>query len=253
VDAYDDAPESFAIDLGGGARTTGLAYRAAGSAAERPALLVLAHGAGADQRHRFMVDAARGLARRGVDVVTFNFAYTEQKKRRPDPGPVLEAAWRAALEAARGRARGALFIGGKSMGGRIATQVAARGLPGAPGVAGIVLLGYPLHPPAKPEQLRDGHLPQVEAPMLFVQGERDAFGTPGEMEPVVARCRAATMLVVPHADHGFAVPKRSGKSASDVLDAMLDEVARWMRGTSGRSSAQGDPLRTPRTPRESAR
>src|ERR1700704_5048123 len=132
---------------------------------------MLAHGAGAGQQHPFMTAFADAIAARGIDVVTFNFLYIEQKRRLPDRGPALEACYRAAIDATRREvtaARRALFIGGKSMGGRIATQVAAAdaGLP----LAGLVLLGYPLHPPGRPERLRDAHLPAVSRPMLFVQG-----------------------------------------------------------------------------------
>ena len=125
-----------------------------------------------------MVEFAQALSALGLDVVTFNFLYTEQKRRIPDRAPVLEDCYRAVIDAVRARldsATRALFIGGKSMGGRIATQVAAAD-PQLP-IAGLVLLGYPLHPPGQPHKLRDAHLPLVGRPMLFVQGSRDAFGT----------------------------------------------------------------------------
>src|SRR5262245_40422869 len=140
--------------------------------------LILAHGAGADQRSRFMTAFADALSTRGIDVVTFNFLYTEQRRRAPDRRPQLVACYRSVISAAQAElpsAREYLFIGGKSMGGRAATHVAAedRALP----IRGLVLLGYPLHPPGRPDQRRDSHLPDVRRPMLFVQGSRDAFGT----------------------------------------------------------------------------
>jgi hypothetical protein len=215
--------ETFSIELPGGGAITALSYAAATGAAP---LLVLAHGAGADQRHRFMVAAAEGLASRGVDVLTFDFPYTEAKRRRPDPREALEACWRAVLAWARPRARGPLFAGGKSMGGRIASQVAAED---ASGVAGLVFLGYPLHPPGQPDKLRDEHLPRVAPPMLFVQGTRDPFGTPAELAPIVARCRAARVFTVEGADHSFEVLKRGGgPPREEVFRNILDEVARWL-------------------------
>ena len=225
----------FSFDLDGGARTTGILYAAAAAAA--PPMLALAHGAGADQRHRFMVAVAEGLSARGFDVVTFNFLYMEQRRRTPDRTDALESCWRRAIDAVEMRARGPLFLGGKSMGGRIASQVAAQPRDRPPAdderrrtrVAGLVFLGYPLHPPGKPSQLRDKHLPAVPAPMLFVQGARDAFGTPDELAPVVARCASATVHVVADADHSFAVPKRSGRSESHVVGEILEAVSSWIR------------------------
>ena len=139
-----------------------------------------------------MTAFAHALAARGADLITFNFLYTERKRKLPDRAPALESCYRAVIDAVREHvdsARRALFIGGKSMGGRIATQVAAAdaGLP----MAGLVLLGYPLHPPGRPDRLRDAHLPGVARPMLFVQGTRDAFGTPAELAPILGRVSPA--------------------------------------------------------------
>lgn len=231
----------FTIDVGEGDTVTAVRYAAAGAAAApaagagggaRSPLLVLAHGAGAPQSHPFMVAAAEGLAARGVTVVTFDFVYTEKKKKLPDRAPRLESCWRAVLAAVRAREPGAaVLIGGKSMGGRIASQIAAgeASEPGAAteaGLAGLVFLGYPLHPPGKPTQLRAAHLPKVSAPMLFVQGEKDAFGTPDELRPVLAGSGAgARVVVVPGGDHSFKVPKRGGVTQAEVMARLLDEVA----------------------------
>src|SRR5438045_9543445 len=143
-------PNELSIRLGTGAATTALVYESSTPAA---AALILGHGAGAGQRSGFMVDFARALAALGIQTVTFNFLYTEQHRRIPDRGPALEACYRAVIEVSRSNiasARRALFIGGKSMGGRIATQVAAAD----PNLvlAGLVLLGYPLHPPGRPTE-----------------------------------------------------------------------------------------------------
>jgi predicted alpha/beta-hydrolase family hydrolase len=178
------SPSELRISLEAGAATTALAYPA--GTPRVGAALILGHGAGAGQGSTFMVDFAHAISALGVDVITFNFLYTEQHRRIPDRGPVLEACYRsvmAAVHAEVASAGRALFIGGKSMGGRIATQVAAadRALP----IAGLVLLGYPLHPPGRPTERRDKHLPAVGRPMLVVQGTRDAFGTPAELAPVM--------------------------------------------------------------------
>jgi predicted alpha/beta-hydrolase family hydrolase len=190
------------------------------------AMLVLAHGAGAGHRHPFMVAVARGLAERGIDVVTFNFPYMEQRRKVPDKAPVLEACFRDVIEEIfRHRAEeGRLFIGGKSMGGRMATHLGAQGLPG---LRGIIALGYPLHPPGRPDQPRVAHLPSIEVPVLIVQGERDAFGTPAELAPVIATMRAAvTLHVVQGGDHSLAV---RGQKPDDTRGPVLDAIATWIR------------------------
>lgn len=186
--------------------------------------LILAHGAGAGQTHPFMVAFARGLVARGIDVTTFDFPYMQERRHVPDKAPVLERCFRDMIDAARGSdPAGPLFIGGKSMGGRIATHLGAQGVEG---VAGIIALGYPLHPPGKPGQLRDAHLPEIRIPVLIVQGERDAFGTPEELKPVLARMTAdVTLHVVDRADHSLNVRGRSPQSHDDVLDV----VSGWMK------------------------
>jgi len=199
--------------------------------------LLLAHGAGGTQMSPFMVEFASGLAERGIDAVTFNFGYSEQRRKLPDRNDKLEACWRAMIAAARSGAivpelaRGALAIGGKSMGGRIASQVAAVD---PEGIAGLVLLGYPLHPPGRPDQLRTRHLPAISVPMLIVQGERDAFGTPDELRPVLRKLRAKSQLyVVEGGDHSFKVPKSAGTPQPQIHARVLDEIERWLRTTAG--------------------
>lgn len=189
-------------------------------------VLVLAHGAGAGQTSPWMVRVARGLQSRGISIATFDFPYVTAHRKVPDRAPVLEACWDSAIEAARARFPHApLFIGGKSMGGRIATQVAARG---GTGVAGIVLLGYPLHPPGRPEQRRDAHLPAIAAPMLFVQGSRDAFGASAEIQALLPSLQRATLHAVEGGDHSFKVP--GGAAAQNAaLEAVMDIVAAWIR------------------------
>jgi hypothetical protein len=202
------------------------------------ATLLLAHGAGAPQRHPYMVGTAERLRARHVSVVTFDFEYTERGRKVPDPGDALEACLAAAFEATKARADGPLFAGGKSMGGRIATQCAAAGAgAGAAKVMidpkGLVLLGYPLHPPGKPTQLRDRHLPRVHAPMLFVQGTRDAFGTKDEIGPLVAKLvktsPATRFYEVVGGDHSHAVLKRDGVPQDTVYERIADAISGWMR------------------------
>jgi len=213
-------------------RSTAIAY-AAGNPID--ATLVLAHGAGAGQKSSFIVDFARGLAERGIDVLTFNFLYTEQRRRVPDRTEKLEACYRAAIATARGHfGRDSVFIGGKSMGGRIATHLAAADDAEALGIAGAVLLGYPLHPPGKPDQLRAAHLPRIRVPMLIVQGERDAFGTPDELRPVLRKLKAKSQLyAVEGGDHSFKVPKSAGTPQAKIHVRVLDEIDRWLRATAG--------------------
>ena len=124
-------------------------------------------------------------------------------------------------------ARRALFIGGKSMGGRIATQVAAAdsALP----VAGLVLLGYPLHPPGQPEKLRDAHLPSVRRPMLFVQGSRDTFGTPDELAPILVRLSPVpTVHTIPGGDHSFKLSKKDPARQAEIYADIQRTIAAWI-------------------------
>jgi uncharacterized protein len=191
--------------------------------------LILGHGAGAGQTSNFIVDFAGGLATRGIDVVTFNFWYREQGRRIPDPNDKLEACYCAVIEAVRARMRSgrdALAIGGKSMGGRIASQAAASDVDD---LAGLVFLGYPLHPPGRPDRLRAAHLPDIKAPMLFVQGSRDAFGTPEELRPILAPLQPpAEVYVVESGDHSFKVRKGAGISQEDIYRAIQDRIAAWL-------------------------
>jgi predicted alpha/beta-hydrolase family hydrolase len=222
------------VDVETGAKTTALVY-----AADRPAssALILGHGAGAGQHSRFIVDFARALATLGLDAITFNFLYTEQHRRIPDALPKLQACFRAVIAAARehgARGRRSLFIGGKSMGGRVATHVAAddKGLL----IAGVVLLGYPLHPPGRPQQLRDAHLPAVGRPMLFVQGSRDAFGVPSELKPILGKISPPpTLHVVEGGDHSFKLPGRDAARQTAIDGDVQRVIAEWIATVDRRS------------------
>jgi uncharacterized protein len=188
---------------------------------------VLAHGAGAGQSSPFMVRVATGLAERGLSTATFDFAYMSTGRKVPDRAPVLEASWREAIESARSTFDGlALYIGGKSMGGRIASHVASQG--GAGPLAGLIFLGYPLHPPGRPEQRRDAHLPAIAEPMLFVQGSRDAFGSGDEIRQLLPSLQQATLQEIQGGDHSFKVPGGASQQAPALL-AIMDAVAAWTR------------------------
>jgi predicted alpha/beta-hydrolase family hydrolase len=283
-------PEKLTITINERDDVTALLYAAQKDRAGTT--LILGHGAGANQLHPFMRLFAGGLAERGLDVLTFNFQYMEQGRRVPDPKAKLEACYRAVIEAAREHKKlkgNRVVIGGKSMGGRIASQVAANLLEcggltplsnfsaeanrksktqktikkrssgpiaraaarniapaasrdvsqttandvsksEADDIAGLVFLGYPLHPPGKPDQLRDAHLPQITAPMLFVQGSRDAFGSAEEIRATIKKHHLpATLHIVEGGDHSLKVPKSSGLSQQKVYDSAMAVIARWLK------------------------
>lgn len=223
--------QQISVEVAPGQPTTALIYQA--HTKTRPmATLILAHGAGAPQLHPFMVSFARALSERGLDVVTFNFLYAEQRRKVPDRMPQLMSCYRAVIDAARAElpsARERLFIGGKSMGGRAATHVAAADA--ALVLAGLVLLGYPLHPPGRPDQLRDAHLPDVRRPMLFVQGSRDTFGTPSELKPILASLSPLpTLHHVEGGDHSFKIAGRDAKARQPAVYAEIqDIVTDWIQ------------------------
>jgi uncharacterized protein len=196
--------------------------------AEARHTLVLAHGAGAGQHHPWMRARAADLAARGVRVITFDFPYISAGKRIPDRAPVLLETWQAVVEAVAARhADVPLCIGGKSMGGRMATMLLAGAhVPAA--VHGCVALGYPLHPPGKPAQLRVAHLSAIRAPLLVVQGERDPFGSADDVrrEFGVAGARA-DIVPVAFGGHGFEVRVRDARQA-DVYARVADVVTQWL-------------------------
>ncbi len=217
--------KSVRIDISPSEHVTAIVYPAA-SRDRADIRLILAHGAGSNQMTPSMTRMASALAGRGFETVTFNFLYSEQRKRVPDKNDKLETCWRRVIETFGESAGGKLVIGGKSMGGRIASQIAAAD---ASGIAGLVFLGYPLHPPGKPEMLRSKHLPAIRAPMLFVQGAKDAFGTPTELTPILRALKDAELSVVEDADHSFKVPKRAALPQEKVDEFVLDEVEAWLR------------------------
>jgi len=197
--------------------------------AHAESLLVLAHGAGAGMRHGFMAGMSERLAARGVATFRYQFPWTEAGRRRPDPQPILLATVRSAI--GRAAEEGLpLLAGGKSMGGRM-TSLAAAGET-LPGVHGIVFFGFPLHPAGRPGIERATHLKRVDAPMLFLQGTRDSLAGLDLLEPVLAALDRSTLHVIDGADHGFHVPKRSGRTDADVQDELAEAVVGWSRGLS---------------------
>jgi predicted alpha/beta-hydrolase family hydrolase len=191
--------------------------------------VVLAHGAGAPMDSPFMDAIARGLGAAGWRVARFEFPYMQRRRaegtrRPPDRGPALVDAWHAAIRALGGPDR--LVVGGKSMGGRIASIVADEA-----GVAGLVCLGYPFHPPGKPEKTRTEHLAALKTPTLILQGERDTFGTAAEIS-AYALSSAIRVAFLPDGDHSFKPRKASGHTAEGnlattvaAIDAFLKEIA----------------------------
>jgi uncharacterized protein len=223
-------PQHIRIDITPTEHVTATAYPAV---PERAGIcVILGHGAGSNQSNPAIVRFAGSLAARGYDAVTFNFLYSEQRRRVPDPNAKLELCWRALIRSFHdGKLIGQgarLVVGGRSMGGRIASQVVAAD---PDGVAGLLLLGYPLHPPGQPEKLRTRHLPGIRIPTLFVQGSRDAFGTPDELSPVIRGIKGpASLFVVEAADHSLKVPKKAPLPQEQVDKVVLDTVEQWLRG-----------------------
>ncbi|MGH2595772.1 MAG: alpha/beta hydrolase family protein [Actinomycetota bacterium] len=185
------------------------------------ATLVVAHGAGSGMDHPFLVGFTRAMNDLGFATLRFNFVYIENGRRAPDPAPFLEETWRAAFAAASDRAKSEpVWAGGKSLGGRIASMVVANGMP----ATGLVFLGYPLHPPGKPERIRDEHLYRIEIPMLFLEGTRDPFATPELLQGVIAKLgKRASLVSIEGGDHSFNV--RSAKRDAREVGAGLAEPA----------------------------
>jgi predicted alpha/beta-hydrolase family hydrolase len=192
-----------------------------------PTVVILGHGAGSDRRSPRLLDLAAALAASGRRTLLYNFPYRERGGRAPDPAPILESTTRAVGEYARGPLGAARLVqGGRSMGGRIASQAVALGAP----ADGLVFLGYPLHPPGRPNLLRDRHLPRITVPMLFVQGTRDTFARSDLLEATLVRLgELATLHRVEGGDHSFAVRKRSGRVPEDVRAEVEGAVLGWLR------------------------
>jgi len=221
VASEDAKPVQIAVD--GATRVSALLQRPA----RAKWCFVLAHGAGAGMRHPFMTAVADELAALGVATLRYQFPYAERKAKRPDPPGLAQATVRATVAAARELVPELpLIAGGKSYGGRMTSQ--AQAAEALPEVRGLVFLGFPLHPPGEPAATRAAHLSQVQIPMLFLQGTRDAFAELKLIRALAARLGArATLNLIEDADHSFHVPARSGRTDAQVRTAMLTALAAW--------------------------
>ena len=202
---------------------------------EAPLTVVLAHGAGGAMDSPFLNTVARGLGARGLRVARFEFPYMRRrreggKRGMPDRTPVLEEAWLAAVAALGGGER--LVIGGKSMGGRIASHVADRA-----GVRGLVCLGYPFHPPGQPQRLRTAHLADLRTPTLVVQGTRDPFGTREDVAGY-ALSPAIRVLWIEGGDHSLATPRGAPTSTRENVEAAIAAVAEFAHGLAAPLAAE---------------
>ena len=194
------------------------------------ACFVFAHGAGAGMSHPSMEAVASGLCDRGIATLRYQFPYMDKGSKRPDAPAVAHAAVRAAVdEAARCCPRLPLIAGGKSFGGRMTSQ--AQAIAPLPGVRGLAFLGFPLHPAGKPSIARAEHLSDIQVPMLFLQGTRDALAEMSLLEPVVKGLGGlASLHLVQEADHSFHVPARSGRNDVEIMREVLDTLAVWIGG-----------------------
>jgi predicted alpha/beta-hydrolase family hydrolase len=202
-------------------------YESAASGAE-DSVFVCAHGAGGNMSDRSTLAAANTLRGRGFGVVRFNFLYKERGSGRPDPMPKLMATVAAVVDRVRRELNPRrLIIGGRSMGGRAASMLAAEGF----AADGLLLLAYPLHPPGKPNQLRDAHLPRITVPVLCINGTRDEFCTRELMERVLTTVSPSwQMHWLEGADHSFHVLKSSGRNDAAVMAEVGDVSAAWLSG-----------------------
>ena len=182
--------------------------------------LILGHGAGGTMETPQLRSYADQIADRGLGAVRFNFAYAEAGRKSPDRTDKAEACYRAVATEVAKRAK-RVFIGGRSFGGRIGSHIVAQGFP----ATGLVFLAYPLHPPGKPERLRDEHLRKITAPMLFLQGTRDPFAKTDLLEKTIASLPNATLHPVDNGDHSHKVP---GRTTADVTKELVDATIDWL-------------------------
>lgn len=219
-----EGPRPISVTLDSAQQVSGLFQAPVGARA----CYVLAHGAGAGMAHPFLAAMSSGLAERTVATLRYQFPYMELGSKRPDPPKLAQATVHAAvIEAARLIPELPLFAGGKSFGGRMASQAQAT----SPllGVQGLIFLGFPLHPPGQPSTERAKHLFEVQIPMLFLQGDRDEFAQLELLEPLIEQLGArATLKLFPAANHSFHVPARSGRNDSEVRAEMLNVMTEWM-------------------------
>ncbi|HXV16044.1 MAG TPA: alpha/beta family hydrolase [Gemmatimonadaceae bacterium] len=218
------ADTSWTIPVGD--ETTTAVYRSGGSS--DGVVFVAAHGAGGRLNDRSMLALAKELESRHLDVVRFNFLYREKGSGRPDQMPRLEKCFEAVVAKVREELKPrVLIIGGRSMGGRAASMMAAKGFD----CDGLLLLAYPLHPPGQFDKLRDAHLPSIKVPVLCFNGTRDTFCTPELMEKVLEKVGPNwQMHWLEGADHSFHVLKSSGRNDAAVLAEVGEVTEKWLEG-----------------------
>lgn len=221
--------EQSKVELPKGGETS-LVYAIPGKLSDPKTCTIIAHGAGGPMHSPFIRFFHTELARHGFLAVKFNFPYMEARRRVPDRKDVLEGTYRTIIEQVRkdGPQVDRVFIGGKSMGGRIASQVAANN---GVDISGLFFLGYPLHPPGKTEQLRDAHLYKINKPMLFVSGTRDSFAKKDLLERVVAKIGSNAQLTwIENGDHSFKTSVSKGNDPKGTSEA-LTTLVRWLQDT----------------------
>ena len=192
------------------------------------AVLIIAHGAGNDMNSEFINFLHQTIAAQGVMTVKFNFPYKEQGRKAPDRPLVLETTWQAVIDTVLEKTRcgpGHIYLSGKSMGGRYASMIAAQ----RPGFGGLILYGYPLHPPGKPDKLRTEHLPQIKCPMLFFQGTRDSLCKLEKLQAVLTSFQPAPVLhIIEGGDHSFKVLKKLNRTEQEVLEEVASQTVQWI-------------------------
>jgi predicted alpha/beta-hydrolase family hydrolase len=215
-----------------GDETTSVVYRPGGG--DGGVVFVAAHGAGGRLNDKSMLALAKEMESRKIGMVRFNFLYREKGSGRPDQMPRLEKCFEAVVEKVREELNPrVLIIGGRSMGGRAASMMAANNFP----CDGLLLLAYPLHPPGQPEKLRDAHLPNIRVPVLCFSGTRDPFISRDLMEKALKPVKTKwEMHWLEGADHSFHVLKSSGRSDADILDEVGESVVRWIEHLGPRES-----------------
>ena len=184
--------------------------------------VILGHGAGGNMHSEFMSYFQRKIAEVGYACMKFNFPYSQNKKKVPDPQPVLMASYRKAIEAMPSEK---VVIGGKSMGGRIASYVAD-----SDKVRGLLFLGYPLHAPGKVDQLRDEHLYRIQKPMLFISGTKDPFAREDLLLSTLKKIgKYAELHAVQGGGHSLEVSRKTGLPTDEIRTAAVDAIVRWLR------------------------
>ena len=222
--------ETVSIQLMDGAQVSAVVTMPQGYQAGEGTGVILAHGAGNDMNHPLIVYVAEGLAASGYLGLRFNFLYRERDRKGPDRQEVLVATWEKVYQYLQNHQEyrpKTILAAGKSMGGRVASQMVAQGL--LP-VSRLIFLGYPLHPPGKKEKLRDSHFDQITIPMLFFAGTRDSLCNLAALEQVLKRLSTSWELqIIDGGDHSFKLPKAASRTQEEVYQQILDRTLEWLK------------------------